>query len=50
LGRKGGYFEKSSKGSETSDMISEGLEEMFEGDLADMFTEKFPRMLMVKRS
>ena len=32
--------------SETLDMTSEGLGEMFEGDCADMCCEKFPCMLM----
>ena len=35
LGRQGGYFQKLSEGSETSDMTSEGLGEMFELDSAD---------------
>ena len=34
--QKGGYFQKLLKGSETSDMTSEGLGEMFEGDSEDM--------------
>jgi hypothetical protein len=42
LGGKGGYFEKLSKGSKTSDMTSERLGEVFEGDSADTFAEKFP--------
>jgi hypothetical protein len=29
-------------GSETSDMISEGLGEMFEGDSAETYAGKFP--------
>ena len=36
LGGQGGYFQKSSRDSETSDTTSEGLGEMFEGDSADM--------------
>ena len=36
LGGQGGYFQKGlSYASETSDMNSEGLEEMFEGNFAD---------------
>ena len=35
FGRKGGYFEKSSYGSEISDMTLEGLGEVFKGDSAD---------------
>ena len=46
LGGQGGYFEKLSKGSETSDMTSEGLGEMFEGDSADMCAGKFPLVSM----
>ena len=42
LGGKGGYFEKLSNGSKTSDMTSEELGEMFEGDSADMCGGKFP--------
>jgi hypothetical protein len=34
FGRQGGYFHK--LGSETSDMTSEGLREMFKGDSGDM--------------
>ena len=41
-GVKGGIFKKLSLGSETSDMTSEGLGEMFEGDSADMCAGKFP--------
>jgi hypothetical protein len=36
FGGKGGYFEKLSKGFETSDMTLEGLGEVFKGDSADM--------------
>jgi hypothetical protein len=43
---KGGYFQKLSYGSETSDMTSKGLEEMFEGDSADMCAGKFPLVLI----
>ena len=43
---KGGYFQKLSQVSETSDMTSEGSGEMFEGDSADMCARKFPLMLM----
>ena len=39
---QGGYFQKLSYGSETLDMTSEGLGEMFEGDSADTCTGKFP--------
>ena len=42
LGGKGKYFEKLSNGSKTSDMTSEGLGEVFEGDSADTCAEKFP--------
>ena len=35
-----------SYGSETSDMTSEGLGEMFEGDSADLCAGKFPLKLM----
>ena len=41
LGGKGGYFEKLSKGSKTSDMTWEGLGEVFEGDSADMCAGNF---------
>ena len=47
---QGGYFQKLSYGSETSDMTSEGLGEMFEGDSADMCGGKFPLMLMGGRA
>ena len=45
---KGGYFQKLSLGSETSDMTFEGLGEMFEGDSAsaDMCAGKFTLMSM----
>ena len=46
LGGKGGYFEKLSNGSKTSDMTSEGLGEVFEGDSADMCAGKFPLVSM----
>ena len=39
-----------SLGSETLDMTSEGLGEMFEGDSADTCTEKFPLMSMGGRA
>ena len=42
LGGQGGYFEKLSYGSETLDMTSEGLGEMFKGDSADTCAEKLP--------
>jgi hypothetical protein len=41
-----GYFEKLSNGSKTSDMTSDGLGEVFEGDSADMCGGKFPLVLM----
>jgi hypothetical protein len=47
---KGGYFEKSSKGSKTSDMTSEGLGELFEGDSADTCAKKFPLVSMGGRA
>ena len=40
------YSEKLSQGSETSDMTSEGLGEIFEGDLADTCAEKFLLVLI----
>ena len=46
LGGQGGYFQKSSRDSETSDTTSEGLGETFEGDSADTWTRKFPLMSM----
>ena len=46
LGGKGGYFEKLSIGSKTSDMTSEGLGEVFEGDSADTCGGKFPLVSM----
>ena len=50
LGGKGGYFEKLSDGSKTSDMTSEGLGVVFEGDSADMCAGKFPLMSMRGRA
>jgi hypothetical protein len=50
LGGKGGYFEKLSNGSKTSDMTSEGLGEVFDGDSADTCTEKFPLVSMWGRA
>jgi hypothetical protein len=50
LGGKGGYFEKLSYGSETSDMTSEGLGEVFKGDSADTCTGKFPLVSMGGRA
>jgi hypothetical protein len=47
---KGGYFEKLSKGSKTSVMISEGLGEVCEGDSADTCSEKFPLVSMRGRA
>jgi hypothetical protein len=46
LGGQRGYFQKLSYVSETLDMTSAGLGEMFEGDSSDIFAEKFPLMLM----
>jgi hypothetical protein len=46
IGQKTGVF---SKNSETSDMTSERLGEMFECDFADLCAEKFPLLLMVGR-
>ena len=39
---KGGYFQKLSQGSETSDITSDGMGEMFEGDSANTYARKFP--------
>ena len=50
LGGKGGYFEKLSNGSKTSDMTSEGMREVFEGDSADTCTGKFPLVSMGGRA
>ena len=50
LGGKGGYFEKLSNGSKTSDMTSEGMWEVFEGDSADTCTGKFPLVSMGGRA
>ena len=50
LGGKGGYFEKLSNGSKTSDMTSEGLGEGFEGDSADMCAGKCPLVSMGGRA
>jgi hypothetical protein len=50
LGGKGGYFEYLSKGSKTSDMTSEGLMEVFEGDSADMCAGKLPLVSMGGRA
>ena len=50
LGGQGGYFQKSSRDSETSDMTSDGLGEMFEGDSADTCAGKFPLMSMGGRA
>ena len=46
LGGQRGYFPKLSYGSETSDMTSEGLGEMFEGDSAGTCAGKFLLMSM----
>ena len=46
---QGGYFQKLSQGSETLDMASKGLGEMFEGDVADMCVKKILLMLIVGR-
>ena len=45
-----GKFQKLSKGSETLDMTSEGLGEMFEGDSADTLAGIFPLVLMGGRA
>ena len=45
-----GYFQKSARDSETSDMTSEGLGEMFKGDSADTCGGKFPLMSMGGRA
>ena len=50
LGGKGGYFEKLSNGSKTSDMTSEGLGEVFEGNSAETCAEKFPLVSMGGRT
>jgi hypothetical protein len=47
---KGGYFEKLSMLSKTSDMTLEGLGEVFEGDSADTCAGKFPLMSMGGRA
>jgi hypothetical protein len=47
---KEGYFQKLSQGSETSDMTSVGLAEMFERDSSDMCAGKFPLTLMGGRA
>ena len=39
-------YEELSYGSETLNMTSEGLGEMFGGDLEDMYAEKFPLVSM----
>jgi hypothetical protein len=44
LVRKGGYFQKLSWGSKTSDMYSEGMGQMFGGDFADICNEKISLM------
>ena len=41
MGRKGGYFKKLAKGSETSHVTFEGLGAMFEGDFADTYVQSF---------
>ena len=46
LGGQRGYFQKLSLGSESLEMTSEGLGEMFEGDFSDMFAGKFPLMFL----
>ena len=47
---RGGYFQKLSQGSETSDITSEGLWEILEGDSADICAGKFSLMLMGGRA
>jgi hypothetical protein len=46
LGKKGGYFEKLTKGSKTYDITSEGLGEVFKGESADTCDGKFPLVSM----
>jgi hypothetical protein len=41
LDGQGVYFQKLSYGNKTSDMTSEGLGEMFEGNFAEIFGNKF---------
>jgi hypothetical protein len=50
LGGQGGYFQKLSYDSETSDMTSDGLGEMFECDSADTCAGKFPLRSMGARA
>ena len=50
LAGKGGYVEKLSYGSETSDMTSEQLWEMYKGDSADMCAGEFPLVSMGGRA
>ena len=50
LGGKEGYFQKLSSGSETLDMTSGGLGEMFEGDSADKCGKKIPLMSLGGRA
>ena len=50
LGGQGGYIEKLSYGSKTSDMTSERLVEMFKGDSADICAGKFPLVSMGGRA
>ena len=50
LGGQGGYSQKLSYDSETSDMTSDGLGEMFECDSADTCAGKFPLRSMGARA
>ena len=50
LGRQVGYFQKSSRDSGTSDIASEGLGEMFEGDSEDTCAGKFHLVSMGDRA
>jgi hypothetical protein len=50
LGGKGAYFEKLAYGSETLDMTSEGLGEVFKDDSADTYAVKFPLVSMGGRA
>ncbi len=45
-----GFFEKNEKCLEFSDLTSEGLGEMFEGDSADTCARKFPLSSMGERA
>ena len=49
-GEEGGISKELSLGSETLDMTSEGLGEVFEGDSEDMCAGKFPLVSMGGRA